>query len=362
LYNYDLTDRANVFQGIIDLESMGEFGQNLLKLTEFPFSYSLIGLLALIFGHGMDLEELDFGKIGPLFIIMGFVATSLSICDPVGALQRLMLSIQGGFWVKSNARSLLNEKIWGSYLSYFPPPYLFAIAYSPEGIKKRISKINWDLIERVFSLTKEFSSSLESKIAGPRPEESTSVFLERLGRESAATRELWEHYEGEIDRMGERYIEDMGDLIEALKRQAIKTKWITTEIDRITALIYFMIVITIFIVAIIVIGDFLPKFAQSFGNIDSSKIAILIFSTVALGAVAYMFKIRINGLEKKALIVFKYLTSLGAIKADKEKFRASLEDIERYLNEDHWALAEYWVNRIQVDYSEQFLEDVKKNG
>jgi len=38
---------------------MGEFTQNLLKLTEFPFSYSLIGLLALIFGQGINLEELS---------------------------------------------------------------------------------------------------------------------------------------------------------------------------------------------------------------------------------------------------------------------------------------------------------------
>jgi hypothetical protein len=39
---------------------MGEFTQNLLKLTEFPFSYSLMGLLALIFGHSINLEELSF--------------------------------------------------------------------------------------------------------------------------------------------------------------------------------------------------------------------------------------------------------------------------------------------------------------
>jgi hypothetical protein len=45
---------------------MGEFTQNLLKLTEFPFSYSLIGLLTLVFGHGMNLEEMSFTKIGPI--------------------------------------------------------------------------------------------------------------------------------------------------------------------------------------------------------------------------------------------------------------------------------------------------------
>jgi hypothetical protein len=38
---------------------MGEFTQNLLKLTEFPFSYSLMGLLALIFGQGTGPEDLS---------------------------------------------------------------------------------------------------------------------------------------------------------------------------------------------------------------------------------------------------------------------------------------------------------------
>jgi hypothetical protein len=69
---------------------MGEFTQNLLKLTEFPFSYSLLGLLSLIFGQGINSEELSIAKFGPLLILMGFVATTLSVCDPLGALQRLV--------------------------------------------------------------------------------------------------------------------------------------------------------------------------------------------------------------------------------------------------------------------------------
>jgi hypothetical protein len=52
---------------------MGTFTDNLLKLTEFPFSYSLIGLLALIFGEGLNLDEPRLDTIGPLLILMGFV-------------------------------------------------------------------------------------------------------------------------------------------------------------------------------------------------------------------------------------------------------------------------------------------------
>ena len=71
---------------------MGTFTDNLLKLTEFPFSYSFIGLLALIFGEGLNFGDEDFfNALGPLLIIMGFVATTLSITDPVGRLQKVYL-------------------------------------------------------------------------------------------------------------------------------------------------------------------------------------------------------------------------------------------------------------------------------
>ena len=70
---------------------------------------------------------------------------------------------------------------------------------------------------------------------------------------------------------------------------------------------------------------------------------------------------RIIGLQSKALIVFKYLTVLRAIKTHKEDFKTTLEEIERYLDDNHWTLAEYWVNRVQQDYSEVYLKEVKRS-
>jgi|SRR5215216_7753301 len=69
---------------------MGTLTDNLLKLTEFPFSYSLISLLTLIFlREGLLDQPLE--KLAPLLILMGFVATTLSIIDPLGALQKRLL-------------------------------------------------------------------------------------------------------------------------------------------------------------------------------------------------------------------------------------------------------------------------------
>jgi hypothetical protein len=87
---------------------MGTFTDNLLKLTEFPFSYSFIGLLALIFGQGLNIDDEDFfSKLGPLLILMGFVATTLSITDPIGRLQKGMLY---GLSVYYKARQVLFQR------------------------------------------------------------------------------------------------------------------------------------------------------------------------------------------------------------------------------------------------------------
>jgi hypothetical protein len=183
---------------------MGEFTQNLLKLTEFPFSYSLMGLLALIFGQGTNLVDLSSAKIGPLLILMGFVATTLSICDPMGALQRriiktpklIKLEEQPNFDLNKieladpfyayprsgmnlpvygdrnkqkksinerkesikliqmkDLNSFLNKMIFGRFIRYhFPVPYIFAIMYSPEDIKRKIDypKLNEEWEHLIF--------------------------------------------------------------------------------------------------------------------------------------------------------------------------------------------------------------------
>lgn len=87
---------------------MGSLADNLLKITDFPFSYSLIGLLALIFGEGLNLEEASLAKIGPLLILMGFVGTTLSICDPIGVLQKVLLRGFSSGRVSVNLKDKIN--------------------------------------------------------------------------------------------------------------------------------------------------------------------------------------------------------------------------------------------------------------
>lgn len=313
---------------------MGEFTQSLLKLTEFPFSYSLIGLLALIFGQGLGLDELSFAKIGPLLILMGFVATTLSICDPVGAIQRRIIKGRElRWWNFSNAKDLIDSYIFGDWMGFlFPLPYIFAIAYSPEGIKKRHT-IDWDTIRQAVQAGEEIM----------------------FGKTFQKTQVVHE-----LNKIGIEELKGIAHLLEGLKQQTANTKWITAEVDRITALIYFIVVISVFIIATQVYPDFLPKFTQVFEDIESTKLVILIFSIGALIGVTIMLLYRITGLLTKASIVFRYLTALEAIKTGKENFKTTFQEIERYLNDNEWTLAQYWVNRIQVEYTEFFLKKVKE--
>jgi hypothetical protein len=68
-----------------------EIVSNLLKLTDYPFAYSLAGLILFINGHGASFFKAE--SYGPLFLIMGIVGTSLAITDPLGRLIQFILNV-----------------------------------------------------------------------------------------------------------------------------------------------------------------------------------------------------------------------------------------------------------------------------
>jgi hypothetical protein len=305
-------------------KEMGEFTQNLLKLTEFPFSYSLIGLLALIFGQETSPgDELSFARLGPLLILMGFVATALSICDPVGAIQRRLIKRPehrlGGvtnFSEVMYARIFFRKRI----ADHFANSYLYAIIFSPEGIKKQYP-IDWDS-------TEDFDAPVETNV-------SINTELHKIGQDDSRA---------------------IGQILEGLKQQTVMTKWITAEVDRITALVYFITIILLFITAALIYSVFPQNFAQVFGNVESTRAVILIISILALIGVSIMFILRIAGLLNKASIVFRYLTALGAINTETDTFRTTLQNIEKCLNDNDWTLANNWLERIEREYTQLFFK------
>ncbi len=142
--------------------------------------------------------------------------------------------------------------------------------------------------------------------------------------------------------------------------KTVKTKWVTAEIDRIIALVYFIIVISVFIVAILLLPNLLIKFSEVFEDNELVRRGILVFSFLALAAISVMFVLRIRDLSKKARIVFSYLTILEAVKVDVKKFKSEFSRIENYLNSTDWTLADYWVKRTQIEYTEVFLNKLQE--
>jgi hypothetical protein len=64
-----------------------KISENLLKLSDFPFSYSLVGGLFLIFaGESVNFNDILRTEFAPVLAIMGFLGTALAISDPFGRL------------------------------------------------------------------------------------------------------------------------------------------------------------------------------------------------------------------------------------------------------------------------------------
>jgi hypothetical protein len=83
-------------------------------------------------------------------------------------------------------------------------------------------------------------------------------------------------------------IEEISNLLEDFQQETVKTKWITAEIDKITALIYFIVTISVFIVAIVTLPNLIHKFEQVFEDNELIRKGLLTFSIIALAAVGYM--------------------------------------------------------------------------
>lgn len=68
---------------------MGNLVTNLVKLTDYPFIYSLSGLYLLATrGHTVDLST-----IGPVMVIVGVIGTALTVIDPFGQLIKFLMGI-----------------------------------------------------------------------------------------------------------------------------------------------------------------------------------------------------------------------------------------------------------------------------
>jgi hypothetical protein len=438
---------------------MGSFTDNLLKLTEFPFSYSFITLLVLIISSSSTedalpattappattttenqsaqddqtaLDGLDDGedepslleKYGPLLILMGFVATTLSISDPVGRLQKAVLVRGDRFKVKEQifsgprqttkerelprdlqekTRELNNKSSelmrrkweWENKYKYGPEKTREANEREIESEKAKLDierailasewkKLSSDRLTYVLEYTRIFGAQLQDLIKRKVIPIHVVICLLSNFQDYRNNNEVTYHlnyfWPSKIfEKLEHEDLEKIVIKVWSLKRKTVETIWITREIDKITSMGYFIIVVATFIGAVIsmqaVVGKFMDAFQSTEApnneqtqssedtvavrneRIQTATIIISIFSFFALGAVLVILVKRALELRSKCLTAFKFLILQHAIKIQRDAYEKRLEEIRQFLADGDWTLAEVEMERLMEEYDDLVRKD-----
>jgi hypothetical protein len=269
---------------------MGTLTDNLLKLTEFPFSYSFIGLLALIFGQGGSFgDEEFFNRLGPLLILMGFVATTLAITDPIGALQRGFLrgtppriirwwqnpplvgleevvgkekapKIARQRMLKFAQKYVISQRIFGRYVFLIPPKVTVSLSRNFQVILVG-SHLEKELLDKVKKAISEINEEADQNLKSIKYVETdlnliSAEDFDKVGFVNEKTKSLitlWKKLLESDWSLGDELFTNLY----SLQNRTLRTTWMVREIDKINALAYFIIVIFTFILAEILIPGFL---------------------------------------------------------------------------------------------------------
>jgi hypothetical protein len=388
---------------------MGTFTDNLLKLTEFPFSYSFIGLLALIFGQGLNFGEEDFlARLAPLLILMGFVATTLSITDPIGALQKGLLKIE------LERRKALPIEEDESSTSSDRHESILRMYYLGALLVLRIFYTSFIYYQTSAALTASMNRSwprryiIEKWQGEPRFEFEVSLPLGvlktirfKLTRRNGFPIKYRERTHGFLRKLDRNDLSGLYYFLIYLRDSTLRTTWIRREIDKITSMFYFAIVIITFISALILIPSFEDKLLSPIqggnqtqdssitttvddmnstttitmtknavsptitgGATEGTSLArnlIIGFSIAGFVAISYMLVRRLSELRRHARIAFLYLqtqhayhTARQEISMEGETFEKGLQQVEQYLNNSDWNMASISLNYLRGDYQGMF--------
>lgn len=338
---------------------MGTLGDNLLKLTEFPFSYSLIGLLVLVSGGGTLFEDASLEKIGPLLILMGFVATTLSITDPIGALQKFFLERHNIIRRTIRYHIFNHHKIRVLYYILFKRivDYYERPDYDPWDRPRTVNVFGAEMNDALRGPAAIYKETADITLGLGTVHLGSLLILASLG--ASFLKELVSDPEKKrlsmyfkMTSITRNHTEEIEKRVLSLRDETLRTTWIAREIDKITSTIYFIIIISIFIPSLFFIPGFEDRFLATFqgGNqtlliqhINAAKIAaeandtgtaiteteeaeeqakqlqdgyirvlwakviIVIFSIGALLGILYRLRKRGRDLRDNAVTVFRYL-------------------------------------------------------
>ena len=358
---------------------MGTFTDNLLKLTEFPFSYSLISLLTLIL-LGEGLLEQPPERLAPLLILMSFVATTLSMTDPIGVLiKEGLYGFRGRVSFAYDARSFIfSRSLRKITIREDKDPWNLSGDAKEEYNQKLVDMmIKTPMFRRRLSDAFYLSAIPHTMLVCLSPNYRdifSSIHYRRAFFEAESFLLNLDQLEHTLKELKIKENEEIFAKLLSLKKSSLGTAWMVREIDKSTAMVYFLIVVALLISALIsdqfFNASFLDKFLDIFqGNEQASEEAksqakeqarffILGLSGIFFIAVLYKLIKRLWELRSKALINFEFILEREVIKIEankkeeKDTFDKYLQEIERYFMSGDWTLAELSVRRVMKEYDD----------
>jgi hypothetical protein len=283
--------------------------EKLLKLSEFPFSYSLIGIIVFALrGKPIDLEHLPFAEVAPFIILLGFLATTLTITDPFGRLLR---------W---GTQQSLRSKIESTFRD---------LDFNDATAKQELNERSNNSKSLTYLETEIISQW--AKLGLPEP---LNVYPE--------------------------YLKKFDKLFIEWRRRAIKSSWISIEVDKIVSTIYFAIVLITFGIAL-----FNPIFIEKFAgilqqivpgstactaenclpNANQIQYSLIALVIAALAAISYIIIRSISALIHNIKTVTAYLIAIDLdIREENEKAVAALK---ASISSRDWELAKSWAEAVR---------------
>jgi hypothetical protein len=334
--------------------------ENLLKLTEFPFSYSLLGIFVLLGGQHIDLSNISYIQFAPLLVLIGFLATTLSITDPFGRLLRLIgryfapisftsetLGVESQTVVEMSKRVPWRAKIMRFFEKIIRPfQSSIQILAAPSIGSITIS----GLLDLGFDSPEEFfrenlknvreEIALRRKALQKRPIHREGILtLKESSVEEAELKDIsTEPVEVQKQKLEELKKKEhdiisaihYGDLLKEQKR-VVETRWISQEIDKIVAMFYFVTIMLIFFWALFnssFSNQFLEVIKPIFGSQSVDDVALIMkaLPLIAIVGITLAILFSVKALLDKVRTISIYFLAIDKGIGKDDSYVKSVED------------------------------------
>jgi hypothetical protein len=344
---------------------MASIKEDLIKLTDFPFAYTSVGLILVItFGTKIDWTN-PLEEYLPILFFVGIIGTIISITDPFGKLTKLLIRIR--YMIKkSELDSIIQNLIFLMLMR-------IEVCLDEELSKyeKDLKNKNIDLPEKrkINTFIPDVGYSQQYKPINPDLiNEKYSLYEDLRGEKKFSKNELLSNFE-EIVSFGSGIDEPESKKASPFINNSLKTNWINYEIDKLVSNFYFLIILSLIItlIANIEYYQMFLNFVNTNENNNSNKtetpssnnsnstiknselfselrIPILQIFTGSFFGILAVFLYSTYKLSSKLVIVGFYLFVLTKRYIDTQQSKDIIDSLNTYLETHDWGMAREYVD------------------